>query len=330
MSRNNGLLGQARKLSGAEPRKRRDDKLQTAMAVLRDYAFIHEPEDCEEPILAPGARAALHHWLIEIRNSDKLADVGLKPRNTALLYGPPGTGKTTFAHHFAARLGLPLVAVKSESIIDMYLGATGKNIGRLFDALDDCIDENGVAQVVVLMDEIDSLGSKRTEGSGADQERAASLNVLLRRVERFHGVLFGATNRKAAIDSALWRRFSLQINIDLPSENERFAIIKRYAYPFDLADSEVETLTELTAGASPSLLRQLMEGMKRTIVLSDGKSRAAADPVFAFRTVKDAIEPPPEMDRPALWINDSKAAINISNLSTMKWPPNRYPKEEAA
>ncbi len=39
-------------------------------------------------------------------------DVGVRPRWNTLLYGPPGCGKTTLAHHFAARLGLPLIIMR--------------------------------------------------------------------------------------------------------------------------------------------------------------------------------------------------------------------------
>ncbi|MFN3349087.1 AAA family ATPase [Pseudorhodoplanes sp.] len=186
------------------------------------------PQEAEEPILAPGPRAALFEWMTEIHLAGELAAAGLKPRRTALLYGPPGCGKTTWAHHFAARLGLPLACVRSESLIHSYLGSTGQNIGQLFDAM-----SKTEGRVVIFFDEVDALGARRMNDQGASVERANSLNVLLRRIERFDGIALAATNRHDFLDSALWRRFDMQISVDLPTEDERFAIIKRYAAPFE-------------------------------------------------------------------------------------------------
>lgn len=195
---------------------------------LEKFADVLMPQEAEEPILAPGPRAALFEWMTEIHLAGELAAAGLKPRRTALLYGPPGCGKTTWAHHFAARLGLPLACVRSESLIHSYLGSTGQNIGQLFDAM-----SKTEGRVVIFFDEVDALGARRMNDQGASVERANSLNVLLRRIERFDGIALAATNRHDFLDSALWRRFDMQISVDLPTEDERFAIIKRYAAPFE-------------------------------------------------------------------------------------------------
>jgi SpoVK/Ycf46/Vps4 family AAA+-type ATPase len=146
------------------------------------------PQEAEEPILAPNVRAAVFEWLTEVRAADDLKAVGIKPRRTALLYGPPGCGKTTLAHHFAARLGLPLACVRSESLVSAYLGSTGQNIGQLFDAM---AETEG--KVVVFFDEVDALGGRRMNDQGASVERANSLNVLLRRIERFDGIASAST-----------------------------------------------------------------------------------------------------------------------------------------
>jgi SpoVK/Ycf46/Vps4 family AAA+-type ATPase len=230
-----------------------------------------------------------------------------------LLFGPPGCGKTTWAHHFAARLGLPLACIRSESLIDKYLGATGSNIGHLFDAM-----AKTEGKVVVFFDEVDAIGGRRMNDQGASVERANSLNVLLRRIERFSGIALAATNRQDFLDAALWRRFEMQISIDLPGTDERFAIIRRYAAPFEPPDEDIDPLVAMTEGASPALLRALMEGIKRALIVGPRTGRSIGDPVSAFAPVVAAVAPAPEYTPPPLWM---PGAVNA--LAEMTWPMPR-------
>lgn len=291
------------------------DFVEEVLEKLRRYSEILRPQDADEPILAPAVAHAVHEWMVELNNAAELEAAKVQPRRLALLYGPPGTGKTTLAHHLACRLGLPLVAVQSERIIGKYLGETGSNLGALFDLLQP-IEKH----CVLLLDEFDALGQKRMAAeTGSVQERNQSLTVLLRRIESFRGVGLAATNTKEALDSAMWRRFGLQISVDLPGENERFAIIRKYCLPFDLEDSAIDVLVQVTRGCSPSLLRQLMEGMKRTIVLAPKLQLDVSSPVHVFAHVLASISPPPEMVQPPLWA-DGKAIDKVDGIA---WPPVR-------
>lgn len=281
------------------------------MRRLEKFAEIMMPGDAEAPILAPTVRAALSEWMTEIRAGEELAAVGVKPRSSALLFGPPGCGKTTFAHHFAARLGLPLANVNAEQLIGKYLGDSARSVAEFFDLIAP-LD----GKIAILFDEIDSIVSTRISDNGADKERTAALNVILRRVETFKGIFIGATNRADVIDPAMWRRFGMQIAIELPGPDEVFAILRRYLSPFDVPDEDVDILVKLTIGASPALLRMLAEGVKRSIVL-DRRMKRAPTVSEVFRRVATSVAPPPEYpDKPGLW-SDPMAFNAIEHIS---WP----------
>lgn len=280
---------------------------------LVSFGELLIPEEAVEPILSSGVRGALTEWLTEIWAADELAAVGLKPRMKALFHGPPGVGKTTMAHHLSARLGLPMLAVRPERIIDCWVGSTGRNIGALFDAA----EEEG--PVVLFLDEFEALGSaRRAEQQGADQERNASLDVLLQRLERHDGIIIAATNLARHLDQAIWRRFDLQLELELPGQAERERILARYLDPYGLPNAQLQRLAAAFETASPALIRQWSEAIKRQIVLGPmvgwPMSRSAV-----IGRVLAAVGPHPDMGKPRLWSH----GVSDAAVRGLDWPMRR-------
>ncbi len=292
---------------------KRISELKHELQSVAQFTYILEPGSAEEPILARSVRGAVFEWMSEINAVEELMAVGLTPRRSALLYGPPGTGKTTLAHHLAARLGVPLVIVQSDQIESKFMGETSQNLATLFMAL-----KKFGTSVVTLMDEIDSLGSARATatGSGGERDRNAVVNSLLTRFQDHPGLLIAATNRREALDPALWRRFGMQIEVALPDYEERYAILKRYFAPFIVDDKALTALADLTTKASPSLLRQLAEGVKRKMVLARRFDREIGAFPAVIAEIVASVAPPPQMETPPLW---DKGSVFVGLAPP--WPP---------
>lgn len=280
------------------------------------FGQIVHPDTAESPILTAPVRAALHQWLFEMNAEAELEAVGLKPRNRALLSGPPGCGKTTLAHHIAARLGIPMLVIQSAEIIGKYLGESGGNLVKMFRAARR--DQTGIA---LFFDEFDALAKKRDQltGAGADSERQNITIALLQEMDRHTGLLFAATNMTSTIDPAIWRRFQMQIEIGLPGEEERFAIVRRYLSPFEAEDGTVSALADAMENASPALIKECCENIKRSLVLGP-KMKMATDLPSIMHRFHASSAPSEGVAQPALW---ERPAVIIKGLSGVAWPPAR-------
>lgn len=280
------------------------------------YGVIVMPGDAEAPILTPPVRAALHQWLFEMNAEDELTAVGLKSRNRCLLSGPPGCGKTTLAHHITARLGVPMVVIQSSAMINGSLGGTGSNVRKLFRSA-----RRNSHDVAIFFDEFDAMAKSREKlGDQACDNEVANITIaLLQEFDQHDGLLFAATNVAKGIDPAIWRRFQLQIEIDLPGAEERFAIVRMYLAPYIAADETISALAEVLSSASPALIREACEGIKRALVLGPRMGLSTALHEIALRFAVSSA-PADGMPLPMLW-DEPRAAIEL--LAAQPWPPER-------
>jgi len=282
----------------------------------KDFSSFGElffPDEAIAPILTPIVRSALTAWMIEMTSAPALRKVGLKPRSRALLNGPPGCGKTTLAHHVAARIGLPLLVVQSTEVLGRYVGTAGENIGKLFRAA-----RQNKGKIALFFDEFDSLAHKR--GSGDNSATTEFNNIviaMLQEIDRFDGMIYAATNKPKEIDPAIWRRFNLQIEIGFPGQIERFAIVKLYLAPFIVADETIDALTDAFDGASPALIKEGCEAIKRALVLGP-KLKMATDLPSLVERFTASSAPAEGMPVPTAWHDLDEVR---EQLAVAPWPP---------
>lgn len=292
----------------------------TTAPVVEAFGPLLSPTEAAEPILSRPVRAALLEWLEEIWLKEELEKVALQPRRRALLSGPPGVGKTTLAHHMAARLGLPMLAARSDRIIDVWKGANTRNMGNLFQAL----EEHG-SPILLFMDEFDTIACKRrvVTGSGGEHDNIGMVNVLLQRMDQYGGFIIAATNNAAEIDPAVWRRFEIQIALDLPGHEERERILARYLNPFILPRKALAALSAAFDTATPALIRQFCEGMKRQIVVGPHVGWSMQKEAVFERLIA-AVQPHPDLGKPRLWSHGA----SDQSVRAMPWPLTTEPKPE--
>lgn len=153
--------------------------------------------------------------------NEKLSEMRIKYLNTTLLYGESGTGKTTFGKYVAYKLGMPFAYLNFAQCISSYLGATSKNIEKVFDYI-------SKQKCVLMLDEIDAIGIKRGKEDLGEMSRIViglmqSFDLLENDL-----IIIGATNRRDMIDEALIRRFTIQHEVIILNNNEAYNLIIKY------------------------------------------------------------------------------------------------------
>ena len=195
-----------------------------------------------------------------LKNPQVYTSMGAIIPRGVLLVGPPGCGKTVLVKSLAGEAKVPIFACSGSDFMEMFVGVGPSRIRELFK------NANKVAPCIIFIDEIDTIGKKRssTEINGSNSEGENTLNQLLVEMDGFidnKGILIiAATNRPDMLDDALVRpgRFDRKIIIDQPDAKSRTEILKVHSQnkPIDPTVS-LESIGKNTSGFTGADLENL-------------------------------------------------------------------------
>lgn len=175
-----------------------------------------------EPLhLDTGDQTEFDALLLRCRHREQLGEPGGGRGVRALFAGPSGTGKTLAARHIAAALGKDLYRIDLSATVSKFIGETEKSLERALSAAESL-------NIVLLLDEGDSLMARRTDVSSSN-DRYANLetNFLLQRIESFDGILLVTSNDADRIDPAFSRRMDAVLAFRPPDEIRRHGILRQ-------------------------------------------------------------------------------------------------------
>lgn len=232
---------------------------------LAELVSAQHPSVSLADLVGPPELIALVEQVItEQRQGAALLRRGFSPTHRLLLEGPPGTGKTMTAAVIAHELSLPLLTVRLDSLMSKFLGETAAKLRAVFDAVEQ-------QRAVFLFDEFDALGADRSGNDVGEARRVLNSFLVFLEQAGAQSIVIAATNHRAILDRALFRRFDLVIAYELPSAGEGRVVLTRrlgrlgnnVAWPELTHRLEGLSHADLVKAAEAAAKRALMRGDER-------------------------------------------------------------------
>lgn len=193
-----------------------------------------------------------------LKNPEKFSRLGAKLPKGLLLVGPPGTGKTLLARAVAGEANVPYFQASGSEFDEILVGQGARRIRDLFERA------KTRAPCVIFIDEIDSVGGKRSS-SYLHPYANQTINQLLNEMDGFQqseGVLvIGATNRLNDLDKALLRpgRFDMQVTVPIPDYKGRRELLIYYLDKVRACrDIDLDMLCRTTIGFTGAQIENLI------------------------------------------------------------------------
>ncbi|NOT14685.1 MAG: AAA family ATPase [Methylotenera sp.] len=235
----------------------RDDE--SRLSLLK--VFKDKPDDLH-PLLSTELEDTLGQLIQERKQVAKLASLGLDPTRSAIFVGQPGVGKTLTSRWLAAQLNLPLYVLDLTAVMSSLLGRSGSNIRA-------ALDFAKSSPCILLLDEIDSIAKRRSDDSDIGELKRL-VTVILQELDEWpaEGLLLAATNHPELIDPALWRRFDLKVEFELPDRKSIKEAIQHFSgQDYALLSRWADVLAFAFEGESFSDIERAIQRFRRALAL---------------------------------------------------------------
>uniref|UniRef100_A0AC34F7M3 AAA+ ATPase domain-containing protein n=1 Tax=Panagrolaimus sp. ES5 TaxID=591445 RepID=A0AC34F7M3_9BILA len=192
-----------------------------------------------------------------LRDPERYSRLGGRLPKGVLMNGPPGTGKTLLARAIAGEAQVPFFHTSGSEFDEVLVGQGARRVRDLFERA------KQRAPCIIFIDEIDSVGSKRSSNS-IHPYANQTINQLLSEMDGFsknEGVIvIGATNRLEDLDKALLRpgRFDVRVTVMKPDLIGRKDIFRHYLSRIVHETLNLDVLAKGTTGFTGADIENLV------------------------------------------------------------------------
>ena len=230
---------------------------------------------------------------VSFRHPDVMARWGARRPQGILLYGPPGTGKTMLARALANEIGAEFREVRTPEILDKWLGASERNIKRIFREA-----RRYRNPTVLLFDEFDSIISYAGAGGDAASQAVNAVAGIFKQEmnDLFEDnptiIVVATTNFPHRVDDSLIRsgRFDIKLSVPFPDETGRAEILgkmvaelaarhERGGFRMFAGDLDVPALGRAAHGMTGADLREVLRRAQLDKAMEEARGGEPVPPI---------------------------------------------------
>jgi len=234
---------------------------------MSGLTFHRRPElPARQVVLPEGTLDQVRAHVVGLgQHRDRLREKGQHLKRGVLLYGPPGTGKThTVRHLVSAAVDATVVLLSGTEMVRVSAAA---QIARAHQP------------AIVVIEDCDLIAEDRDHhlGGGTSPLLFTLLDAMDGLDEDADVVFLLTTNRAEALEKALAQRpgrVDLAVEIPLPGEADRAALIELYAAELAFSDAAVSRAARESAGTTASYAKELV---RRAVLLASMAEREPTD-----------------------------------------------------